>query len=90
MYTIKNVCIFVLQNQLGMSMELVKQKFYQTAVLWHPTKKQYEAGQRSKMVVEMKTILGADEKAVGMQAIKSIPKEFDEQLEQVEIVVRPF
>lgn len=71
-------------------MELVKQKFYQTAVLWHPTKEQSAKGEKSKLVVEMKTILGTDDKSVGMTLIKSIPADFDNQLDQIEIVVKPF
>lgn len=71
-------------------MDLVKQKFYQTAVIWHPTKKQSEGGQKSKIVVELQVTLGNDDKSVGMAVVRSIPKEYDEQLDQLEIVVRPF
>lgn len=71
-------------------MELVKQKVYQTAVLWHPTTAQSKEGAKSKVIVEFKTSLESDEKSAGMKAIKSIPAEYDSQLEQVEIVVKPF
>lgn len=71
-------------------MELVKQKLYQTTVLWHPTSAQSKDGQKSKIVCEPKVLLGTDEKSVGMQTIKSIPNEYDTQLEQIEVVVCPF
>lgn len=71
-------------------MELVKQKFFQTAALWHPTVQQSKDGKKSKMIVDFKTTLGTDATAVGMQVIKAIPAEYDTQLDQVEIVVSPF
>ena len=71
-------------------MELVKKNCYQTAVLWHPTAAQSKEGKKSKLIVEFKTTLETDDKSAGMKAIKSIPAEYDDQLEQIEIVVRPF
>ncbi len=71
-------------------MEIVKERMFQYAVLWHPSKEQSKEGQKSKMIVEPKIILGSDDKAVGMKAIKAIPAEYDEQLDQIEVVVQAF
>ena len=71
-------------------MELVKQKLYQAVVLWHPSTAQSKDSQKSKIVCEPKIFLGADDKSVGMQTIKSIPNEYDTQLDQIEVVVCPF
>lgn len=68
-----------------------KSKLYQYAVLWHPTEKQVkEEGAKSKLVVDIQTILASDSQSVMMTAAMSIPTEYKDQLDQVEIAVRPF
>ena len=68
-----------------------KSKLFQCAIIWHPTEKQVkEDGTKSKLVKSLETILATDEKSVLMAAAMSIPAEYKDQLEQVEIVVRPF
>jgi hypothetical protein len=68
-----------------------KSKLYQYAVLWHPTEKQTkEEGAKSKLVVEIQTILASDSQSVMMTAAMSIPTEYKDQLDQIEIAVRPF
>lgn len=71
-------------------MELVKQKLFQYAVILHPTKEKSEKGNKSKLLVEPKVVLGNDEKSVGMQAVKAIPSEYDDKLDQIEVVVKSF
>lgn len=68
-----------------------KSKLFQYAIIWHPTEKQVkEDGAKSKLVKALDTILAIDEKSVLMTAAMNIPSEYKDQLEQVEIVVRPF
>jgi hypothetical protein len=68
-----------------------KSKLFQYAIIWHPTEKQVkDDGAKSKLAKELTTILATDEKAVLMTASMNIPVEYKEQLDQVEIVVRPF
>ena len=68
-----------------------KSKLFQYAIIWHPTEKQVkEDGTKSKLVKSLDTILATDEKSVLMFAAMSISAEYKDQLEQVEIVVRPF
>ena len=71
-------------------MELVRERMFQYAILWHPSKEQAKEGQKSKMLVEPRMILGTDDKTIGMKAIKAIPSEYDNQLEQIEVVVQAF
>lgn len=71
-------------------MSLQKEKMFQYAVIWHPTDEQFKDGKRSKMIVDLNVMLAPTSEAVGMKAIKSIPSEFDNELDQVEVVVRPF
>ena len=68
-----------------------KSKLFQYAIIWHPTDKQVkDDGTKSKLVKAIDTILAADEKSVLMTAAMNIPTEYKDQLDQVEIVVRPF
>ena len=68
-----------------------KSKLFQYAIIWHPTEKQVkEDSTKSKLVKPLDTILAIDEKSVLMTAAMNIPAEYKEQLDQVEIVVRPF
>lgn len=71
-------------------MELVRERMFQYAILWHPSKEQAKEGQKSKMLIAPTMILGSDDKTVGMRAIKAIPAEYDAQLEQIEVVVQAF
>jgi hypothetical protein len=63
---------------------------FQYAILWHPTKKQIEDGEKSKLIHPITDILAADVNQVNMLAAMSIPLEYKEQLEQIQIAVRPF
>jgi hypothetical protein len=66
-------------------------RLFQYAVLWHPTEKQVkEEGLKSKLIVDLTTILSADQQSVMMTAAMGIPSEYREQLDQIEIAVRPF
>ena len=68
-----------------------KSKLFQYAIIWHPTEKQVkDDGAKSKLVKPLDTILATDDKSVLMTAAMNIPTEYKEQLDQVEIVVRPF
>ena len=68
-----------------------KPQLFQFAVIWHPTEKQIkDDGLKSKVIVEPKTILAADEGAVKMHAAMSIDQQYRDQLDQIDIAVAPF
>jgi hypothetical protein len=70
---------------------MLKSRLFQYAVIWHPTEKQVkDEGAKSKLIKELSTILAVDDKSVLMSASMDIPTEYKDQLDQVEIVVRPF
>jgi hypothetical protein len=70
---------------------MLKSRLFQYAVIWHPTEKQVkDDGAKSKLIKELSTILAVDDKSVLMSASMGIPTEYKDQLDQVEIVVRPF
>ena len=68
-----------------------KSRLFQYAIIWHPTEKQVkDDSAKSKLIKSLDTILATDEKTVLMTASTNIPAEYTDQLDQVEIVVRPF
>jgi len=70
---------------------MAKAKLFQYAILWHPTEKQEkEESLKSKVLVEPKTILAADQQSAGWVAAMEIPADKKEELDQIEIVLRPF
>jgi hypothetical protein len=80
-------------NQKGGHM--AKGKLFEYAVLFHPKEKKDAAGnalevKRSILVQDVTRVLAVSDKEVGMLAAKAIPAEYDDKLEDVEIVIRPF
>jgi hypothetical protein len=70
---------------------MANSKLFQYAILWHPTEKQVkDEGLKSKVLVELKTVLAADQNSAGMAAAMEIPADKKNELDQIEIAVRPF
>lgn len=66
-------------------------KLFQYAILWHPTEKQIkDEGMKSKVLIEPKTILAVDQNGATMAAAMEIPSDKKSELDQIEIVLRPF
>ncbi len=73
----------------------MKKRLFQYAVLWHPKEKTNNntttiPEETSKIITELTTVLAQDEKSVGILAAKKIPDEYNDSLDQIEILVRPF
>jgi hypothetical protein len=73
---------------------MAKGKLFEYAILYHPKAKKDAAGneldpQKSVIVKGLTEVLATSEKEVGMLAAKSIPADYDDKLEDVEILVRP-
>lgn len=66
-------------------------KLFQYAILWHPTEKQIkDEGAKSKVLVDLKTILASDQNTALMTASMDIPQDKRDQLDQIEIALKPF
>lgn len=66
-------------------------KLFQYAILFHPTKKEIEeGGLKPKVVVDLKTILSETQESASMAAAMDIPSEYKDQLNQIQIAIRPF
>ena len=74
---------------------MAKGKLFEYAVLYHPKEKKDAAGnplesKRSIVVTEVTRVLAASDKEVAMLAAKAVPDDYNDKLEDVEIVIRPF
>ncbi len=70
---------------------MANSKLFQYAILWHPTEKQIkDEGLKSKVLVEPATILSNDQNGAAMAAAMEIPAEKKAELDQIEIVLRPY
>jgi hypothetical protein len=69
-------------------------KLFEYAVLYHPnaTKDQIEAGETPKsiIIVQPTRVLAASAEHVAMLAARSLPEEYTDKLDDVEVLVRPF
>jgi hypothetical protein len=74
---------------------MAKGKLFEYAVLYHPKEKKDAAGnpldeKKSIIITDLTRVLATSDKEVAMLAAKAIPDEYNDKLEQVEIVIRPF
>ena len=73
---------------------MTKSKLYEYAVLHHPKAKKDLAGNeeavKSAILTDVTRVLAPTPDEVSILAARSIPTEYLDKLEQVEIIVRPF
>jgi hypothetical protein len=68
-----------------------KSQLFQYAIIWHPTEKQSKDDSlKSKVLVDPKMILAESQSSALMAASMEIPTEYKDQLDQIEILMRPF
>jgi len=65
-------------------------KLFQYAIIWEPTEAQVKEGQKPKLIIDITSIVAADDKSANMIAARAIPEEYISQLDQVKIALRPF
>ena len=71
----------------------MKKKLFQFAVVYHEVIDKGENKKEeisSKVIIEPSTILAQDEKVALLQVAKKIPDDYQEKLQDVEILLRPF
>ena len=69
---------------------LDKQTLYEYIAVWHPTTDQAKEGQKSKIVLPLTHMLAREEKAVFMNVVKILPVEYNDSLDQIDIIIRSF
>jgi len=67
-----------------------KSTLFEYAVVWHPDELQEKEGKKSILVDGPKSMLAKEEKAVFMTAVSLLPDEYKDQLDQIDVIVRPF
>lgn len=58
--------------------------------MWNPTVDQAKDGKKAKVIQEIKSVMAKDQAQVTLLAAREIPKEYLEDLDQIQIAVRPF
>jgi hypothetical protein len=71
-------------------MATTKSILFEYAVVWHPNENQVLEGRKSILVDGPKSMLAKEEKAVFMTAVSLLPEEYKDQLDQIDVTVRPF
>lgn len=67
---------------------MTESKLFQFAIIWNPSEE--DKTNKAKVLVEPKCILASDEQKAFIIASREIPKEYLEDLDNVQIVVRAF
>lgn len=70
--------------------QTMKTRLFQYAIIWNPNEAEAKEGKKSKLICQPTDILAADQNAAQIAAAMEIPKEYRENLDQVEIAIRPF
>lgn len=61
-----------------------KQKLFQYAIILHS-----EEG-KSKVIKDLSTVLANDQQSASMMAVLEIPEAYRDQIDNIEIAIRPF
>ena len=69
---------------------LIKSTLYQYTVLWHPTKSQSEDGKSTKIITPLSTEMAKNDDSLFRKLLRNIPDKYSEELDQIDIVIRPF
>lgn len=73
---------------------MAKSKVFEYMVIYHPKAKKNKSGedvaQKSEIIVELQRVLAKDEKEVGIRVARELPEQYVSDLDNVEILVRPF
>lgn len=67
-----------------------KSNLFQYVAIYNPSTKKEEEKQTAKIVVPITSILAKNEQVASMKAVREIPEEYLDRLEQIDIIVRPF
>jgi hypothetical protein len=65
-------------------------KIYQYAVVWHPDEDQEKEGKKSEIIINPDYLLAKDERSALITLSRNIPEKYLDQLDQLEIAIRPF
>jgi hypothetical protein len=68
----------------------MRSRVFEYTVLWHPNEDELKSGKKSRMIVERTTLLASDQNSANMAAVMAIPDDYKDQLDQIEVALRPF
>lgn len=68
----------------------MKSQLFVYALIWHPNADQVKNNEKSKIIKEPTYLLSKDKETASLQIAMNIPKEHENNLDQIEIVLSPF
>jgi hypothetical protein len=71
-------------------MATTKLTLFEYVIVWHPNENQEKEGKKSTLVEGPKCMMAKEEKAVFMTAVSQLGEEYKDQLDQIDVIVRPF
>lgn len=63
-------------------------KLYEYVIIWHPTEKQENDGQKAEIVTDLTRVLAKDISSAQTLAARAIPERYLDQLDQIEVLFR--
>lgn len=67
-----------------------KPQAFEYLIIWHPTPDQAKEGKKSEIIAGPKLILAKSLEAASMAAAMDIPANKKEELDQIQVPIRPF
>lgn len=67
-----------------------KPSLFEYVIIWHPNPDQEKDGKKSCIIADRKMILAKSHEAASMAASMDIPADKKNELDQIQICVRPF
>ena len=65
-------------------------KLYQYAVVFYPTKEEAKDGKTPEVAMQPDTLLAKDINVAALKIARMIPPTYENKLDQLEIILRPF
>lgn len=67
-----------------------QQQLFEYCIIWHPTPEQAKEGRKTEIIRDVTRILAKSIEAASMAASMNIPVERKDDLDQIQVVLRPF
>lgn len=65
-------------------------KLYEYALIYHPKSKKNQESKPSELIGDVKRILAPNNEVAKMTAVRDIPEKYNDMLDRVDVVIRPF
>jgi len=67
-----------------------RQQLFEYCIIWHPTPDQAKEGRKTEIIRDVTRILSKNLESASMAASMNIPADKKDELDQIQVVLRPF